>query len=188
MECPQFDNFGLSTYENSLFHEIFSDRIYNEVINNKNKNINKSKFKNRIINDSKLKDLSFSTKDNYFNKSLSIMKKYGLDEKNINGEKVITYNHKKPLVNIFYEQLMKETCELGYPSINASYILNKNKVHKLLLMDHLDVNDSLYNLMTDNYLSFGQLTGMTINWDNAHFKSHFNFPLDTNIHNYKKIN
>jgi len=114
-------------------------------------------------------NLSWSTKENYFYKSLKILKRYGLVEK----DGIITipkiYPHVSKSSNIsdeeFLFKLLKEVLQRGKPGINTGDILNKLCITKLLLLQKTELTFLLSNCFKKNYISFGHLTGGTINFN-----------------------
>ena len=112
-------------------------------------------------------ELAQRSKTNNISRALSNLEECNIIEqkKDVRGKVNIIIRTGNPDPLIFYYTLLDELRVIKFPGVNEGDILTKMNITKVWFLNKTNLSKILNNLMKLDYLSFGQLTGGTINFN-----------------------
>lgn len=171
-------HYGLYRYVEPYF--IVIDYLYNQFskaqgIFQKRKNTLEKQLMNAFD-----PELSQRSKTNNIGRALSNLEECNIIEqkKDVRGKINLIIRTGDPDPLIFYYTLLDELRESNFLGINEGYILTNMNITKVWFLNKSKLSKILNNLMKLDYLSFGQLTGGTININKAkieNWRFYYNF-------------
>lgn len=138
--------------------------------NHRNKKFDKKivmyKLKNSVFSNN-----TFATRDNKIGIALRLLKNRG--KLNYDRKYIWINHHEKINFDNFFTDFLKELVRRKEPNVNVSFIYFNFYITRLYFIRNSSELEKLFkNAMRKNLISFGQLTGNTINISNYAYKKY----------------